>query len=108
MKIRGGWIHDLSRKIEIAFVENHGILVELVHPDDDCTLIGKALRKLRSTPYHICYACNDLDDCIAALQEAGWIVSQAPAEAPALGGRRVAFLYGKGTGLIELLEMEES
>ena len=105
-KLTEDWIHDISRQIEIAFVENNGVLVELVRPDDDCTLIGKALRKMRNTPYHICYECEDLDRQIASMREQGWLLSQEPLEAPAISGRRVAFLFGSDMGLIELVEKE--
>lgn len=80
--------------------------VELVHPDEDCTIIGKALKKLRNAPYHICYECEDIEAQVGRMQEDGWTLTQAPLAAPAIGGRRVAFLFGSDMGLIELVEKE--
>ena len=104
--LKADWMHDDARQIEIAFVENNGVLVELVKPDDDCTLIGRALRKMRNTPYHICYECEDLERQVASMREQGWLLSQEPLEAPAISGRRVAFMFGSDMGLIELVEKE--
>ena len=55
-------------------------------------------------PYHICYETNNLDDKIAELKSKGWIVVHEPATAVAIQGRRVAFLFKNGMGLIEILE----
>lgn len=106
-RLTADWLHDTARRIEIAFVENDGVLVELVKPDADCELIGKQLRKLRNAPYHICYECEDLEQSMQALCEAGYLVTQEPLAAPAIEGRRVAFLFGSDMGLIELVEKEQ-
>lgn len=103
-RLTADWLHDTARRIEIAFVENCGVLVELVKPDADCELIGKQLRKLRNAPYHICYECEDLEERMHALRETGYMVTQEPLAAPAIDGRRVAFLFGSDMGLIELVE----
>ena len=67
-------------------------------------MIGKPLKKLRNTPYHICYECKNVDEKIFELEEAGWIIISPPMPAPGIDNRRVAFLFGANIGIIELLE----
>ena len=98
------WIHDEIRKIEICFMKNSEVVVELVIPDKDCTIIGKQLRKLRNLPYHICYVCDDIEKKVDELEKKGWMVTSQPEVAPAIGNKRVAFLFGNSVGVVELVE----
>jgi len=97
-------VHDERRRVQICFLKNNDTLIELVQPDKDCEIIGTALKRLRNTPYHICYECRDLDDSAARLGEQGYHVIDTPSPAPAIEGKRVVFLYGSDVGLIELVE----
>ena len=64
-----------------------------------------ALRKKGGvSPYHICYTVPSLEETVAQMRERRWVVTAPPEPAPALEGRRVAFLYHTHAGLIELLE----
>ena len=95
---------DELRKIFIQFMEMENNLVELISPGDGCTLFSKRLRNLGSTPYHICYKCENLDVKISELEKEGFMLIREPQIAPAIENCRVAFLYAMGVGQIELLE----
>lgn len=97
-------VHDEARKIKIQFLMNASTLLELVAPDEDCTLFSKSAKKLGARPYHICYECENFFNKIEELQSNGFVMIQPPKVAPAIEGRNVAFLYSDTIGLIELVE----
>ena len=53
---------------------------------------------------HICYAVNDIFESIQSLLEDEWKVICNPVADVAFGRRKIAFLFHKDYGLIELLE----
>ena len=103
-------VHDEERKISVQFLSHssmkpgEGVFLELVEPDEECTLFSKSVKKLGAHPYHICYECSNFYDTLTALQADGFLLVQPPKIAPAIDGRNVAFLYSDAIGLIELLE----
>lgn len=106
LKISSPQTFDEERKIFIQFMADEKILVELIEPAQGCTLFPKRLKNLGSTPYHICYECDNLEKKIDELREKNFILIREPQIAPALENRRVAFLYSEAVGQIELLESE--
>lgn len=95
---------DEVRKVEIAFVENQGVLVELISPLDSDSPITNVLKKVGNSAYHICYEVDDIDIKIAELRKIRFIVIEKPSKAIAINDQRVAFLYNPKYGLLELLE----
>ena len=102
----GPVIHDEDRNIDIIFCEKDGLRVELVSPLNKTldSPVDQYLKKVGTAPYHICYATDDLDLELARLEQAGYMIVIPPQPAVAFCGRRVAFLTGLGTGLMELVE----
>lgn len=97
-------ICDEERKIFVQFLKNGSYRVELVAPAEGCTLFPKSMRKMGTMPYHICYECVDMEKTVDEWQGKGLSLVRPPSPAPALGGRRVAFLYSDVIGLIEMKE----
>ena len=97
-------IYDHARQVDIAFVKNGEMLIELVCPRAESRDVGDSLKRLGNTPYHICYECDDIDAAIIRLQAEGCLLVKEPQSAVAIGGRRVAFLYSDNQGLFEILE----
>jgi methylmalonyl-CoA/ethylmalonyl-CoA epimerase len=95
---------DEVRKVEIVFVENEGVLVELISPLDSNSPISNVLKKVGNSAYHICYEVEDIDTKIAELRKMRFIVVEKPSQAIAINNQRVAFLYNPKYGLLELLE----
>lgn len=54
--------------------------------------------------YHICYEVDDMENIIGVLRRKQFLLKQKPVEATVFGGKRIAWLYNRDIGLIELLE----
>lgn len=102
----GGITRDSIRSINISFMENGAYCVELVEPWGLESPIYGLLKKYKNCPYHICYYSDDLERKIKQLEHEGWMLFQPPETAPAIGGKKVAFLIHPAIGMIELVEEE--
>ena len=102
--VAGGVTDDVARKVRIQFMQLGDAVVELVAPLTDDSPIRKTLQKGCGTPYHICYEVDSLEDAEAELKSRNFIVFKKPSPAPAIGGRRVEWLYSKNGGVLELVE----
>lgn len=97
---------DPLQNIKIAFLSHPSMpLIELLAPVDENSPVVEILKKNGTTPYHICYSVEDLDKTMKELRSSRYIIVSKPKVANAMGGRRVAFLYHKAVGLIELVEV---
>ena len=108
-KVRQAKLYDSARKVYLCFLENSGVMIELVCPSEDCKLFTALQRRIGNAPYHVCYfpdEVNGFDAAIEALQNAGYFMTQAPEAAIAFGGRRVAFMMNPEIGLVEILEAD--
>ena len=95
---------DEARQVKIVFMEQSGYKIELVAPLSDESPIKQTLQKGSGTPYHICYEVDNLEAAESELKKAKFIPFKKAAVAPAIGGRRVEFMYAKQNGVIELVE----
>ena len=85
-------------------MKNNGTMVELIVPMEGAKGYDSLKRRIGSGPYHVCYIADDFQKDIMRLEKSGWTILKPPAEAPAIDGRKVAFLYNESVGMIELLE----
>lgn len=99
-------IRDTDRNIFISFGTLGNYRIELVSPLDTAlpSPVDGVLKKNGNTPYHICYVSDTFDADISDLQKQRFQLVIPPAPACAFGGRRVAFLYHIGIGLLEIVE----
>ena len=107
--IRKSTLYDPSRHVYLCFMENNGVMIELVCPAPDCKLFTSLKKRIGNAPYHICYFPEEdsaFDVALEALQQEGFMMVQPPEAAIAFNGRRVAFMMSSATGLIEILEAE--
>ncbi len=90
-KIQHETIFDEAREIFICFMENSGVVIELVQPSEN---------------YHICYLSGeaDFDGMIEKLQAQGNFLVQPPQNAVALENRKVVFFMNEATGLFEVID----
>ena len=104
--ICGNVIFDPLQKVNICFAEKPDEpRVELVEAADKDSPVSKILENGEpAVAYHICYAVKNLDETIDNLRQENWVLVKNPVPAIACGNARVAFLYSKEAGLIELLE----
>ena len=98
---------DTGRNLYIRFGYNGACCVELIARAGASTPIDAILKKMGSTPYHLCYRTEDMEAEILHLRACSFALVAPPALAPAFdaeGGCRVAFLANRYIGLIELVE----
>ena len=97
-------VTDESRKIEIVFIRNESVVIELVSPLNAESDIYELAKRSNNTIYHICYTTSDLEGKIEELRKDKYFLVVPPAEAIAFDNRRVAFMMSSTVGLIELVE----
>lgn len=98
-------IVDPIQRVEVRFVSRVGECpIELVHDSGAAGPTSGFVSKVGSGLYHICYLVDDLHVTIGMLRENRFLVKQKPVRATAFGGKRIAWLYNRDIGLIELLE----
>lgn len=95
--------YDQHRDVDIQFLRSDNYLVELVAPRSEKSVVWKQLKRTGAAPYHFCFKIENLEEYCGSLTEE-YILISAPSPAPALGGKRVAFLYSENMGIVELLE----
>ena len=96
---------DPLQHVKVCFLDKEGApRIELLAPLDEQSPVLRTLDSSGVSPYHICYTVNDLDEAIKALRQQRFLLVSGPVPACAMGNRRIAFLYQKHTGLIELVE----
>ena len=103
----GGVTEDESRKVRIQFIRLGDQVAELVAPLTEDSPIRKTIQKGGGTPYHICYEVDSLADAEAELKSKHFMVFKNPSPAPAIGMRRVEWLYSRNGGILELVEKEK-
>jgi methylmalonyl-CoA/ethylmalonyl-CoA epimerase len=98
-------VDDPLQHVRICFLDKEGApRLELLQPLDDQSPVARTLATAGVTPYHFCYEVRNIDEAIAALRTKRFLLVSGPVPACALCDRRIAFLYNKNNGLIELVE----
>lgn len=95
------------RNVYLCFMENEGLRIELVSPINEKSDVIKTLKRQGEGPYHICYQTNNLTEEVLRLKKESWIIIKQPEKAVAFNYAKVSFLFKKGAGLIELVEVLE-
>lgn len=95
---------DPLQNVNICFLYHESMpCVELLSPVDETSPVVEILKKNGTTPYHICYSVENLDEAVKALRKDRFVVVSKAKPAKAIEGCRVAFLFHKDVGLIELV-----
>jgi len=97
-------VYDEARDVDIQFLSNGAYCVELVSPKSPGSVVAELIKTYKNAPYHLCYNTEDFDAELASLEASGFTRMGEPAAAPAIGGKRVCFLYSARIGMIEILE----
>lgn len=97
--------NDPEQKAAIALLKRpDGPVLELISPTDKASPVQGWVDRIRCGAYHVCYEVNDLEDAMSFLENRGSLLVYGPVPAIAFGLRRVVFLWGKKSGLVEILE----
>ena len=98
-------VDDCLQHVKVCFLDKEGApRIELLVPLDEQSPVLRTLDSVGVSPYHICYQVSDIDEAIASLRRQRFLLVSGPVPACAMGDRRIAFLFQKHTGLIELVE----
>lgn len=100
----GDVTRDEFRGIDICFVEKDGYRIEVVSPYRKDSVVSGLMKRLKNSPYHICYASSDIKKDIEYLSSMGYFQYDEIAPAPALGGKDIVYLMNVSIGLVELVQ----
>ena len=102
----GRVVSDAAQGVNVCFMEHDSApRLELLQPLSDDSPVLRTLNAVGVSPYHQCYQVDDIEQAIKTLRrQQRFVLVSRPVPACALNGKRVAFLYHKDVGLIELLE----
>lgn len=98
-------VDDPLQHVRVCFLDKDGApRLELLEPLDGQSPVARTLDTVGVAPYHLCYEVQDIEAAVAALRKQRFLLVNGPVPACAMDDRRVAFLFQKNTGLIELVE----
>ena len=100
-------VDDPLQHVRVAFLDKPGEpRLELLEPLDNQSPVLRTLSTVGVSPYHMCYSVQDIEAAVLSLRERHFLLVNGPVTACAMDNHRVAFLFHKNTGLIELVEAE--
>ena len=104
MYVNGGYkqsdtTFDPVQNVNICWLTKEGMPLLRYRTKDLYTLLKNGV-----TPYHTCYTVENIEIAIKDLRAQKYIIVSKPQPAVAINNCKVAFLYHKNTGLIELVE----
>ncbi len=100
-------VEDPLQHVRISFLEKEGApRIELLEPLDDQSPVARTLATSGVSPYHMCYEVEDIEAAVNHLRGQRFLLVNGPVPACAMDDRRIAFLFQKNTGLIELVEAQ--
>ena len=95
--------YDPVQRVNVAFVNLNGCPVELVEPAAENSPVSATLEK-GGKLLHLCYEVDDLDAALQACRQHAFHIIRPPAPAAAFNQHRIAFVFSRAVGLVELLE----
>lgn len=102
-------VHDPIQKVNVQFFAgvNNQTSIELIEPAADDSPVLNALKQGGGLN-HVCFEVENFDGYIAAARSNRGIIVVPPVPATAFDNRRIAFVFYRGIGLVELLQAEKS
>ncbi|PIU43775.1 MAG: hypothetical protein COS96_02580 [Candidatus Nealsonbacteria bacterium CG07_land_8_20_14_0_80_39_13] len=96
---------DALQNIRISFINLSGAKVELIESLDSSkkSPVDNMINKNISY-YHLCFSTKCIEDAVSELKEKGAVEVRSPIPAAAFGNSKIAFLFIKHLGLVELVE----
>ncbi len=100
-------IYDSLREISVVFLENNGVLLELVCPSEISKFKG-ILKKTGGGPYHICYMTQSYDEEIGHLRKMKFVPLVPTQPGIAFNNARLYFMWHKDAGIIEIYDTADN
>ena len=98
------YVDPLQNARIVLMQKAHEPLIELIAPDSPESPAASWIQRIAVGPYHTCYEVDDLEAMVAFLRRHRLFPVIKPVPAVAFDMRRVVFLWGENSGLLELLE----
>jgi methylmalonyl-CoA/ethylmalonyl-CoA epimerase len=96
---------DPVQRVRVAFASRpQEAMIELICDVDANGPTHHMISKTGNGLYHICYEVDDLKETVNKLRDEGFLLRHAPVPAVAFTGKRIAWMYNRYIGLVELLE----
>lgn len=97
-------VDDNTQRTRICFLHKPGEPnIELVEPYQDNKTMQKLLKR-GVTPYHTCYALDDIKTAYEEMLDNDFTPLFQPVPAPAFGNRLICYFWKADVGFIELVE----
>jgi methylmalonyl-CoA/ethylmalonyl-CoA epimerase len=106
----GPEVLDSEQKVRIQFLAHMGrpdFRIELLIPSEETSPVMK-LAKAGGGLHHVCICVAALNEFAEQIAKTPLVPVRAPTPAPAFGGRKVAFAYLTGFGLLEFVESKDA
>jgi len=94
---------DEVQEVAVSFAEIHGIKVEFIEPLSEESPISQSLKKNHKL-VHLCFQVPNIAAAIEKGRKNGLHCISKPVPAVAFQEKRIAWLYSKSLGLIEIVE----
>ena len=96
---------DPIQQVRVAFASRaQEAMIELICDADANGPTHRIISKTGNGIYHVCYEVDRLEETILKLRDQGFLLRRTPVPAAACGSKRIAWMYNRYIGLIELLE----
>jgi len=96
---------DPIQKVRVAFASRQKETpIELICDVDADGPTHHIISQTGNGLYHICYEVDDLEETIMELRSKGFLLRHDPVAAVACENRKIAWMYNRYIGLVELLE----
>ena len=96
---------DPTQRVRVAFASRpQEAMIELICDVDNNGPTHGIVSKTGNGFYHICYEVDNLEETMKKLNDERFLLIQEPVSAVACDGKRIAWMYNRYIGLIELLE----
>jgi methylmalonyl-CoA/ethylmalonyl-CoA epimerase len=101
----GNVTFDPVQKVRVAFASRpEEPMIELICDSGEGGPTHRIVSSIGNGLYHICYEVDDLEGTIVELRDKGFLMRHAPTPAVAFAGKRIAWMYSRYVGLVELTE----
>jgi len=100
---------ESTQNVRISFLSKSGSpTIELVEPTTDNTPITRIIRQSGTTPYHICYEVDNIQETILELESLDFRLLFEPISSEAMENGLFCYLFSPTIGLIELFQRKAS
>lgn len=96
-------ILDPVQKVYVTLINIHNLKVELVEPLNESSPVTDILKRGNNI-YHVCFKAKNIQAAIEKARKHGFHCIGKPVSAMAFEGKKIAWLFSRNYGLIELLE----